>query len=123
MGNWVYGYLKKQLVGGEPDVWAIQTETSPGEPLPTARGNLRLYENVVSPSTVGQYTGVCDRNGVKIFEGDIVKHYFIGTGIWESTVYFQRGAFRVKDSQNIIWNVDSSCEVIGNIHDKEVMPK
>ena len=81
----------------------------------------------VDPETVGQYTGMADKNGTNIFEGDIVRESFKGHGriyhvFWDDD-YF---AFRAK-GEDITYQLDeispSHCEVIGNIHDNKELLK
>lgn len=73
----------------------------------------------VIPETVGQFTGICDKNDIKIFEEDILylssineigKITFSADGIQFIT---KKGIF------DDFWYFISDSKVIGNIHDKE----
>ena len=82
-----------------------------------------FYE--VIQETVGQFTGLLDKNGNKIFEGDIVVCRYANayTPVFQNGIYM---AYNPKEMQtiqqpstqfNIIWR--NGCEIIGNIHDNK----
>ena len=79
-------------------------------------GDCPNMEEVV-PETVGQFTGLCDKNGKKIFEGDIVEspHGTQGVVEWQNA----ECAFLVNIGDD--WQTMDDCpyEVVGNIYDKE----
>ena len=78
----------------------------------------------VDPATVGQYTGLTDKNGTKIFEGDIVKRlFYFGLPVL-SVVTFKNGAFglewnrgKVKEFSAFTSICNCTYEVIGNVYD------
>lgn len=102
-GDWVFG-----LLAHIKNSWYISNKAG----IPTA------YEFI--PKTVGQYTGVTDKNRTKIFEGDIVTGYFNHEKIVGYIFYGGNAQFFIqRDGIYGIGLDNSDCwlEVIGNIYD------
>lgn len=125
-GEWIYGDLRHISDGHGGYILCIVDNTN-------GRNNDVTGVEVV-PETVGQYTGLTDKNGVKIFEGDIVKGTAysattIGVIVWIDEIS-SFGVRRVNAPNPTAWENSSilrcvslgktdefAAEVIGNIHD------
>ena len=130
-GEWVYGFYvesKCSWQGHKPHKsWIVPNAISNGGFF-----NI-LGRYAVKDDTVGQFAGLYDKNGMKIFEGDIVEVYDFTSAYaskYRGVVKMYRGSWCVEYEDSILDIVahprlffddfaDRKTEVIGNIYDNQ----
>lgn len=111
-GKWIYGYyLKNRGIDFiAPDEFA----------------NGKTWEDYeVDLDTVGQFTGLCGKNGKEIYEGDILRFYDEDIPYHVVVVWRDNGfRFVYAHRQRVVtsWPIDD-MQIIGNIHDNPELLK
>lgn len=112
-GEWIEGYYCPCVFGRFPCRPAIIIKED--------MDNGHWHPEEIIPSTIGQYTGLTDKNGKKIFEGDVVN--------FKTTAYFfkncrinyesQFARFCAIDNKGYEYPMDKTFnyEIIGNVFD------
>lgn len=135
-GEWTEGYLYEH----EPALVGIASENDVPEPSKwfiarTAFADWNLPRQIefveVDPSTVCQYTGLTDKNGKRVFEGDILGSRYddlYPDDVAIEVVKWFRNGWYIQQENNL---PDALCEygvlpysaVIGNVHDNPELIK
>lgn len=119
-GDWVYGLITKPYNERFENLPAEMTNTD----------GIRSIE--IDHTTVGQYTGLTDKNGKKIFEGDILRKAYYPED--DKVVLWNDGRFKFKrankvnkdypfESECCVQNAVKRLKIIGNIHDNPELLK
>ncbi|HAO6129924.1 TPA: hypothetical protein IQB06_001305 [Listeria monocytogenes] len=118
-GEWVYG----NLMQFEDSATFIFADERKGASTLTYAHFIINNMHAIDEKTIDQYTGLKDKNGKKIFEGDIVDISVYDCLDWSSIkgkVVFLNGAWLVEDVGHFAITLQSETneiEIIGNVHE------
>lgn len=129
--KWVYGDLL-HLGNAYAIVTSYEEEELEVNPI-SDRLEIRVEDIVgVYPETAGQFTGLLDKNGKEIYEGDIIKTKRYGVVHGQSNtqgadlfrVVYKNAQFYIDNKLRHFYLQDSRCnEVIGNVFDNPELLK
>ncbi len=121
-GEWVYG----DLIGNQGRFF-IYHATSETTPMDGNGRDITVIATAVDNNTVGQFTGLYDKYGKEIYEGDIYKNLITGTHFvikWMSEKAMFIG--KIVNSLDWYWVEDGwfyDKMYVGNIHDNPELLK
>lgn len=124
-GEWIEGYYAVKGKGTDLEKHFIVSSTFDSN---TNAYPFYFTDIEVAPETVCQYTGLTDKNGRKIFEGDILRFVnYINNNEWLCSIEFLEGSFICRYiyedgelgeyNHFTSWHEKVKWEVIGNIFD------
>ena len=126
-GEWVEGYLGQDTLIGNNKTWLGYVIKS----IPQKLWDCDWFE--IDPATIGQYTGLKDKNGKRIFEGDVVQFQRVNALGWITQrvgeVLFpfddETPCFYVYAPTGDAWDFYTieNIVVIGNTHDNPELLK
>ena len=110
-GSLSYMYQPEEVMVCDGNIWIIDEDSVAGEWI--VNNDIHLMQS----------TGLKDKNGKEVFDGDIVK---MAKDVYSEPTYYEvvrhyGGAYRIESKQHgcELWLRHTDCEVVGNIYENK----